>query len=57
MATTIPAAQKRLFKNIFIDRKTKKKIRANPVKVTAGKIRGRGKLGSKSLRPKKSKKK
>jgi|JYMV01.1.fsa_nt_gi hypothetical protein len=57
MATTIPAARNRLFKNVFVDLKTKRKIKAKPVKVIAGKIRGRGSRGSKNLRPIKSKKK
>lgn len=57
MATKIPAAQNRLFKNIFVDQRTKRKIRANPIKVIEGKIRGRGKSGSKKLRPIRAKKK
>ena len=57
MATTIPASRNRLFKNVFVDLKTKRKIKAKPVKVIAGKIRGRGSRGSKNLRPIKSKKK
>jgi hypothetical protein len=48
-------AEARLFKNIYVDRKTKRKIRASPMKVRSGKIRGRGKNGSKYLRPKKKK--
>ncbi len=48
-------ADKRLFKNIFICRKTKRKIRANPLKVQAGKITGRGKGATKKLRPKRKK--
>lgn len=50
-----PEADARLFKNIFVDKKTKRKIRANPLKVIAGKIKGRGKGGSTKLRPKKKK--
>ena len=50
-----PEAMARKFKNIFVDRRTKKKIRASPLKVQAGKIRGRGKQGSKALRPRKTK--
>ena len=50
-----PEAMARKFKNIFVDRKTKKKIRANPLKVQAGRIRGRGKGASKALRPKRTK--
>jgi len=48
-------ADARLFKNIFVDRKTKRKIRANPLKVQAGKIRGRGKNAGTKLRPKRKK--
>jgi hypothetical protein len=48
-------AEKRMFRNVFVDRKTKRKIRANPLKVQAGKIRGRGKQGSKKLKPKRKK--
>lgn len=51
MATKIPIAQKRLFQNVFIDRKTNRKIRADPIRVLAGKVRGRGPKGSKKLRP------
>ena len=50
-----PEAMARRFKNVFVDRRTKKKIRASPLKVQAGKIRGRGKRGSTSLRPKRTK--
>ena len=50
-----PEADARLFKNIFIDKKTKRKIRANPLKVLAGKIKGRGKGGSTRLRIKRKK--
>ncbi len=39
MATKIPVAQKRMFQNVFVCRKCKKKIRAQPVKITAGKIK------------------
>ncbi len=55
MATKFKEAEARLLKNIFVDRKTKRKIRANPLKVSQGKIRGRGKQGTKSLRPKRKK--
>ncbi|HIJ11563.1 TPA: hypothetical protein HA278_05895 [Candidatus Woesearchaeota archaeon] len=48
-------AEARMFKNIFVDRKTKRKIRANPLKVQAGKIRGRGKNAGTALRPKRKK--
>ena len=48
-------ADARLFKNIFVCRNTKRKIRANPLKVQAGKMTGRGKGGTKKLRPKRKK--
>ena len=50
-----PEADARLFKNIFVDKKTKRKIRAHPLKVLAGKIKSRGKNGSTRLRPKRKK--
>ena len=50
-----PEAEARLMKNIFVDRKTKRKIRANPLKVQAKKIRGRGKGAGVNLRPKRKK--
>lgn len=46
----IPEAEARLFRNIFVCRKCKSKIRATSMKVTQGKIRCR-KCGSKILRP------
>lgn len=48
-------AHNRLFKNVYVDKVTKRKIRAPPLKVLAGKIRGRGKNGTRALRPKKTK--
>ncbi len=48
-------ANNRMFKNVYVDKVTKKKIRAHPLKVLAGKIRGRGKRGTKNLRPKRMK--
>ena len=50
-----PEAEARLFKNIFVDKKTKRKIRAPPLKVIAGKIRSRGPDGTTKLRPKRKK--
>ena len=50
-----PEAEARLFKNIFVDKITKKKIRADPLKVTLGKIRSRGAQGTRKLRPKRKK--
>jgi len=46
----IPAAQNRLFKNVFVCRKCKSKIRAQPGKVMEGKVRCR-KCKSRALRP------
>ncbi len=48
-------ADNRLFKNVYVDKVTKKKIRAPPLKVLAGKIKGRGPQGTKKLRPKRKK--
>ncbi len=48
-------ADDRLFKNVYVDRNSKRKIRAPPLKVLAGKIRGRGKNASTALRPKRKK--
>jgi len=48
-------ADTRLFKNIFVDKKTKRKIRAPMLKVLAGKIKSRGPQGSRDLRPKRKK--
>ncbi len=44
-----PEAEARIFRNMFVCRKCKTKIRANPMKVFAGKISCR-KCGSKALR-------
>mgnify|MGYP000394735898 CR=1 FL=1 len=55
MATKFAEAMARKFKNIFVDRKTKKKIRAQPLKVQAGKVKSRGKQGTTALRPKRTK--
>jgi ribosomal protein L40E len=49
-------AQNRLFKNMFVCRKCKHKIRASPVKVKLGQVKCR-KCGSHQLRPKKREKK
>ncbi|MEM2707479.1 MAG: 50S ribosomal protein L40e [Candidatus Pacearchaeota archaeon] len=46
----IPAAQNRLFKNLFVCRKCKSKIRVHPSKVMSGKAKCR-KCKSKALRP------
>ncbi len=50
----IQAASNRLFKNVFVCKKCKKKIRAEPRKVIEGKVKCR-KCGSKKLRPLKRK--
>lgn len=48
---TFPEATQRLFHRIFVCKVCKSKIRANPVKVKAGKVKCR-RCGSKALRPK-----
>ena len=50
----IQEAQNRLFKNVFVCRKCGAKIKAQPRKVSEGKVKCR-KCGKKSLRPKKRK--
>ncbi len=49
-----PEAEARLFKNVFVCRKCKSKIRAPTLKVLAGKIKCR-KCNCKALRPIKKK--
>ena len=46
-----PEAEARLFKNVFVDKITKRKCRAQPLKVLAGKVRGPTKQGTRKLRP------
>ncbi len=41
MATKIPAAQKRLFMNVFVCKNCGSKIRADPRKIILGKIKCR----------------
>jgi len=50
-----PEAEARLLKNIYVDRKTNRKIRAPPLKVIAKQVRGRGDDGTYYLRPKRRK--
>ena len=50
MATKIPEAQNRLFKNIFVCKKCHLRIRSSPVRVIEGKVKCR-KCKKKSLRP------
>jgi len=50
----IPAAQTRLFKNIFVCKNCSTKIRAEPRKIITGKISCR-KCKGKSFRPKRKK--
>jgi Zn finger protein HypA/HybF involved in hydrogenase expression len=38
MATKIPAAQNRLFKNVFVCKVCKHKIRVEPLKILGGKV-------------------
>jgi len=46
----LPAAQARIFKNIFICKECKSKIRAEPIRIISGKVRCR-KCKSNRLRP------
>ncbi len=46
----IPEAEARLFKNVFVCKNCKRKIRAHPLKVFARKVKCR-KCGSRDLRP------
>jgi len=41
MATKLPAAQARLFKNMFVCQHCKSKVRADPRKIIEGKVRCR----------------
>ena len=41
MATKLPAAQARLFKNMFVCKKCKSKLRADPRKILEKKVRCR----------------
>jgi hypothetical protein len=50
MATKLPATQGRLFKNMFVCKNCKAKVRANPRKILEGKVRCR-KCLKKSFRP------
>jgi DNA-directed RNA polymerase subunit RPC12/RpoP len=46
----IPAAQARLFKNVFVCKRCKTKIRANPMKIVDRKVKCR-RCNSKAFRP------
>lgn len=50
MAAKIPAAQNRLFKNVFVCKNCKHKIRVEPLKILTGKAKCR-KCGKKDFRP------
>ena len=50
MATKIPAAQKRMFQNVFICKDCNKKIRTQAMRVVSRKVRC-PRCGSRSLRP------
>jgi len=50
MATKLPIAQTRMFHNVFICRECNKRIRTQPTRVIAGKVRC-SKCGSKHFRP------
>jgi ribosomal protein L40E len=54
MASKIPATQNRLFKNAFVCKVCKHKMRLSPLKIIFGKARCR-KCGSKDFRPVKKK--
>jgi len=49
MGTKIPAAQARLFQNVFVCKDCSKKLRAQAVRVSAGKVKC-PRCGSKALR-------
>lgn len=49
MATKIPAAQTRLYKNVFVCKNCSAKMRADPRKIIEGKIKCR-KCGRKAFR-------
>lgn len=49
MATKIPAAQDRLFKNVFFCKRCTQKIRVEPLKIMSGKVSCR-KCGGKAFR-------
>ena len=46
----IPEAQRRLFKNIFVCKKCKNKLRTEPIKILEGKVKCR-KCGGRTFRP------
>ena len=50
MATKIPEAQNRLFKNMFVCKECQSKIRAEPLKIMTGKVKCR-KCKRKAFRP------
>lgn len=50
MATKVPVAQERLFKNVFICKVCSHKMRIDPLKVLTGKVSCR-KCKSKAFRP------
>lgn len=54
MATKIPEAEARMFKNVFVCRECKTKIRSTSMRVLSGKVKCR-KCNSKHLRPVKKK--
>ena len=54
MAAKIPAAQSRIFKNIFVCKNCSTKLRAESRKILDGKVKCR-KCGRKDFRPKRKK--
>lgn len=56
MGTKIPAAQTRMFKNVFVCKNCGQKMKTDSIRVIAGKIKCR-RCSKKAFRPKKAKKK
>lgn len=56
MGTKIPAAQARMFRNIFVCKHCGQKVKTDAARVIAGKIKCR-RCNKKHFRPKRSKKK
>ena len=50
MAAKIPAAQNRLFKNVFVCKNCQHKMRLRPIKILTGKAKCRN-CGKKDFRP------
>ena len=50
MATKIPAAMNRLYKNVFVCKNCKQRMRMDPLKILTGKVKCR-KCGRRDFRP------